>query len=185
MALDAVEMNSQPATNFNTDVSYCGGPKPTILFSDDLEGGGNGAWGYSTSYGKNRWRLDSPYGSYAHSGVHMMYADDYPAAKTDTRLELDLNVTPRTGIFIPSHAYMRFSHAFGFDDENGINYDGGVLEWRGTGTTYTPDWKDAGSMIINNGYNGTIVTGYGNPLAGKKAFVNDSHGYISSRLDLG
>ncbi len=44
---------------------------------------------------------------------------------------------------------------------------------------------DGGAAIIDNGYTGTIDSGFGNPLAGRAAFVNDSMGnYTSSRLDL-
>jgi hypothetical protein len=35
-----------------------------------------------------------------------------------------------------------------------------------------------------NGYNGTIINGFGNPLANRNAFVSASHGYISTRLNL-
>ena len=45
-------------------------------------------------------------------------------------------------------------------------------------------WQDAGSLFDSRGYSGTIDTGYGNPLEGRTAFVGDSIGYGSSRLNL-
>jgi ribosomal protein L33 len=35
-----------------------------------------------------------------------------------------------------------------------------------------------------NGYDGTIYSGFGNPLGGRSGFVGSSHGYISTRLNL-
>jgi hypothetical protein len=57
-------------------------------------------------------------------------------------------------------------------------------------------WHDAGAMFVNNGYNGRISntdhlfdqSGYTyidpNPLKGLRGFVQDSHGWTASRLDL-
>jgi hypothetical protein len=45
-------------------------------------------------------------------------------------------------------------------------------------------WLDAGSLITDNGYSGTIDAGYGNPLGGREGFVRESNGYTSSRVDL-
>ena len=40
-------------------------------------------------------------------------------------------------------------------------------------------------LLINvNGYKGTIVTGTCNPLEGRSAFADSSHGYISTRVNL-
>ncbi|MBI4710239.1 MAG: hypothetical protein HY759_03930, partial [Nitrospirae bacterium] len=69
-----------------------------------------------------------------------------------------------------------FAHAYGFEDPN---YDGGVLEYSANGGA---SWNDAGTLFDYNGYDGTIPAG--NPLAGRSAFLSDSHGYISSRLNL-
>jgi hypothetical protein len=82
-------------------------------------------------------------------------------------------VTPPTG----QTTYLRFNHSYGFEG----SFDGGVLEYStGNGST----WNDAGPLITNNGYNGTLNTSTTNPLAGRQAFVSESNGYISSRVDL-
>ena len=71
-AVDAVEMNGQPATNFNTDAPVCttAGAVPNIFFADDLETGISN-WTFHTisdPYANYmRWQWDSPYGHYAQS----------------------------------------------------------------------------------------------------------------------
>jgi bacillolysin len=170
-AIDAVEMNGQPAPNFNTDAPYCGQGDPTTIFSDNLESG-TGNWTF-TNGAYPRWQLDSPYGPYAHSGNHSLYADDYPDTVTDASARL-------VSVSIPSGAYLHFAHAYDFEAADDY-YDGGVLEYSINGGS---TWVDAGSLIDYNGYQGTLFTGADNPLSGRSAFVGASHGYISTRVNL-
>jgi Zn-dependent metalloprotease len=172
-AADAVEMNGQPVPEFNTDAPYCDlGASAVALFSDDLESG-TGNWIVDS-----RWQLDSPYGRYAHSGNHSLYADDYPDDVADVSARL-------AAIPIPANAYLHFVHAYDFDayETSGYYDDGGVLEYSLDGGS---TWSDAGSLIDFNGYKGTIrdSESLGNPLRGRSAFVGSSHGYISTRLNL-
>ncbi len=172
-ALDAVEMNGQPAPNFNADAPYCNaGNTMTALFSDDLESG-TANWAF-TNGAYPRWQVDSPYyGPFAQSGPHSLYADDYPAVITDAKARL-------ASLLVPPNAYLRFAQAYDFETSDAY-YDGGILEYSlNNGST----WVDAGSLIDFNGYKGTIFTGAGNPLSGHSAFVGVSHGYISTRLNL-
>jgi len=173
-AVDAVEMNAQPAQNFNTDAPLCSTGTPNITFKDDLENGA-ASWSFSNG-GTTRWQIDSPYyGQYAQSGIHSLYADDYPAAITDVNARL----APFT---VPNNAYLHFAHAFGFESFGDPYYfDGGVLEYSLNGGS---TWLDAGSLIDFNGYKGTIYNDWNNPLKGRPAFVGSSHGYISTRLNL-
>src|SRR5258706_12806639 len=178
-ATDAVSMNAQPTSdpNFNTDAPFCtSNLTPQALFSDDMESGTT-KWTFGATSGGNRWQLDSAaYGPYAHSGLHSLYAYDMPATLTDTFARL------KTAVSIPAGAYLRFSQAYGFEDSFYLGtFDGGVLEYITNGGT---SWVDAGSLFVNNGYNGLIEPGYDNPLGGRSAFVGDSHGYISSRVNL-
>ncbi|MFL5804413.1 MAG: hypothetical protein ACJ8CR_22055, partial [Roseiflexaceae bacterium] len=55
-----------------------------------------------------------------------------------------------------------------------------VVEYSTDGGT---SWQDAGPLFEANGYNGSISSG-SNPLNGRQAFVGESNGYISSRLNL-
>jgi Zn-dependent metalloprotease len=173
-AIDAVEMRAQPVSGFNEDAPFCD-PDLSLapLFSDNLESGSSN-WSFGALSGTTRWQYDAPWYAYpyATSGVHHLYADDYPDDVADTYAAMTVDVP------LPSNAYLRFAHAYGFE---GATYDGGVLEYS---TNSGGLWNDAGPLIDFNGYDGTISSGYSNPLGGRQGFVADSHGYISSRVDL-
>jgi Zn-dependent metalloprotease len=179
-AVDAVEMNGQPAPNFNTDAPLCdvGSPLATIL-SDDLEAG-IGNWTFSNG-AYPRWQVDSPdFGPYAQSGLHSLYADDYPDVVTDASARLK-------SFTVQSNTYLRFAQAYDFEtgyltgNPTLYNFDGGVLEYS---TNNGASWLDAGSLIDVNGYKGTLASGWNNPLSARPAFVGTSHGYITTRLNL-
>ncbi len=176
-ALDAVQMNAQPATNFNPEAAPCPtyGTYPKITFSDDLENG-TGNWVFDNgSY--PRWQYNSPYGVFAQSGQHSLYADDYPQdgyQSTDARATL----VPFT---VPANGYLWFAQAYDFEYDSYGYYDGGLLEYsKDNGVT----WTDAAPLIQSNGYKGVLSYEYGNPLGNRSAFVGTSHGYISTRLNL-
>jgi hypothetical protein len=179
-AIDAVEMNGQPAPNFNTNAPLCttAGTVAVVGFADDLEAG-LANWTFNNGV-HVRWQRDSPYGSYAQSGLHSLYADDYPAAVTDATARL-------TSFAVPSNAYLHFAQAYDFEsghltgNPTLYNFDGGVLEYTINGGA---TWLDAGSLMDFNGYRGAIYSGFDNPLKGRSAFVGSSHGYISTRLNL-
>jgi len=175
-AADATEMNLQPVAGYNPDTPACdvAGKYPAPRFYDNLEAG-PGNWSSGAIVGTNRWSFDWPYtaiaGIFSHSGVHFLYADDYPAAATDTFLRMSGSVT------VPPSGKMLFNHAYALES----GYDGGVLEYSNNGGS---SWNDAGSLIDGNGYDGTLATSEGNPLGGRSAFTGISNGYISTRLNL-
>jgi bacillolysin len=171
-AVDAVEMNLQPVAGFNPDVAACdvAGEYPVNNFYDDMEAGA-GNWTSAATTGTDHWTYDSGYGSFAHSGQHVLFGDDYLDEVTDT----DVSMT--SSILVPANGKMRFQHAYDFEN----TYDGGVLEYSINGGT---SWIDAGSLMDGNGYDSVLSTLYGNPLGGRQAFTGVSHGYISTRLDL-
>jgi len=78
-----------------------------------------------------------------------------------------------------AHLWLR--HAFGFEHSPTAAYDGGVLEYSTNGGA---SWTDAGPLMTEGGYTGTIAAGNGNPLQNRAAFVRQSNGYGSTRLDL-
>ena len=171
-AATAVEMDLQPTPGFNTDAPICSpGDVVNTVFFDDLESGA-GNFGTITPIGTVRWTYGSPYGPFAHSGQNFLYGDDFPGAVTDS------SVVTTGGVVLPASAYLHFAHAFGFEAPD---WDGGVVEYSTNGGA---TWIDAGSLFDANGYGGVLTTSSGNPLGGRSAFVSDSHGYISSRLDL-
>ncbi len=173
-ATDAVEMNLQPVAGYNTDAPVCTAGQPNNLFFDNLESG-TGNWTFGALSGTSRWRYDAPdmdHGPFAHSGAHFLYAYDYPDAISDSYAAMNRSVT------LPAGAFLHFAHAYGFE---GLAFDGGVLEYS---VNSGASWNDTASLFTHNGYDGTVSTSYSNPLGGRSAFLADSHGYISSRLDL-
>ena len=182
-ATNAVEMN-QHIAGFNTLAPLC----PTgqflnqELFFDGIENG-TGNWAFGATVGNNRWVDDNYF--YVRSGAHALLGNDNPAAATDTYAAMAV------GVALPQNAYLRFAHAYGFEDTIDlftflpVFYDGGVLEYSVNGGVA---WQDAGSLFDVNGYNGTLSVAMfeppSNPLYSRDAFVADSHGYISSRLNL-
>ncbi|MGE5374957.1 MAG: M4 family metallopeptidase, partial [Bacteroidota bacterium] len=175
-AVDAVEMNLQPATPYNPEAPLCNTPgtTPNVVFADDFENG-LGNWTFNNG-AYPRWQMDSDVrGPFVQSGSHALYSDDSPVAITDATAQL-------APVAIPANAYLHFFQAWELDsDSYGNNYDGGVLEYSINGGS---SWVDAGPLMDYNGYNGTLSNQYGNPLGGRSAFVDSSHGYISTRLNL-
>jgi len=182
-ATDAVQMDSQPAANFNTDAPVCeDGVTVATAFFDDLESGIGNRWAFANGT-STRWQEDYPYTvpgtNFSHSGLHHLYADDFPAAVTDAKATLD-------PVAIPANAYLHFAHAYDFEHYNEFGndtiwYDGGVVEYSTNGGT---TWVDAGSLFLENAYTHTLTSTGNNPIKGRPAFAGTSHGYISTRLTL-
>lgn len=181
-AIDAVEMNRQPSVCAAPEAPVCDTGTPNHLFFDDLENPASGRWTTGALVGANAWyypQNPNPYGfdaAYATSGQYNMWGYNQPERG-------DYFIRMTSDVALPNGAYMHFRHAYGFEDSStgASMYDGGVVEYSTDGGV---NWNDAGSLFINNGYNGTLSSGYGNPLGGRRAFGGESNGYISSRLNL-
>lgn len=178
-AIDAVEMNRQPSACAAPEAPVCDTGAPANLFFDDLENPSSGRWTTGALVGSNAWhypQTPNPYGfdaTYATSGRYNMWGYNL-GSRSDSFIRMTLDVA------LPTGAYMHFRHAYGFDDDPTVKYDGGVVEYSVDGGA---SWSDAGALFINNGYSSTLSS-YGNPLSGRRAFGGESNGYISSRLDL-
>jgi len=173
----AVGMNTQPAGCAATEAPVCStGQIPNYIFSDNLENPGSGYWSSGPVSGSvNEWYYPenpNPYwdARYGTSGIYNLFGIDIDTTG-DYAIGMNYPVTLPSGT-----SYLRFNHSFGFE---GFGWDGGVLEYSANGGS----WTDAGSLFIDNPYNGTI-SGGSNPLDGRQAFIADSFGYTSSRLDL-
>jgi len=187
-AVNATEMNQQPASCPATEAPICDSGSPNNLFFDNLENTASGYWTHAAVTGTDRWyypQNPNAFGldmTYATSGVYNIWgynqgttANYYIAMTTD--VALPAGSTP----------YLHFNHAHGFEDypswgEYGY-FDGGIVEYSTNGGL---NWHDAGALFTHNGYNGTIdLGGYSdNPLGGSEAFVGQSYGYYSSRASL-
>ena len=175
-AVNATQMNVQPAGCPATEAPVCNTGVPINVWFDDLENPYSGWWTHSASVGSDSWyypQTSNPYGydaTYATSGVYNFWGYNQSSIA-------DANMRMTSGAVLPANAYLRFDHAYDFE----ANYDGGVLEYS---TNAGVTWNDAGSLIINNPYNGTLPSDFGNPLGGREAFTGSSNGYFSSRANL-
>ena len=173
-AVNATQMNQTPAAAPATDAPVCAtGESATNLFSDNLENTSSGNWqttGTGWYYPQNTHPYADFDATYATSGSTNFFGDNRGVTS-------DHSIVKVTGVSIPAGktTYLRFNHAYGFED----GFDGGVLEYT---TNNGSTWNDAGSLIVNNGYNGTLSSS--NPLGARQAFVSESNGYISSRVNL-
>ncbi len=159
--------------------------EPTDLFADDFEDPGSGNWTTSALGGWN-WSYPPPASQrYATSGDLNLWGPDTgtPQTAVGSKSFGDARIAMSTAVNLPPNTqpYLRFRHAWYFHNTPTVNFDGGVLEYSTSGNT----WIDAGPLFEDNGYNGTLnATTSTNPLNGRPAFVNESRGYISTRLDL-
>jgi Zn-dependent metalloprotease len=173
----AVEMDKDPPNSPAPEAKVCPrGGAPVDVFEDDLENTASANWVKVTGSGSNEWHYPQPdFETYATSGTHNLYGFDQERAA-------DYSIAMSHSVRLPAHAFLRFNHAHLFDDDafGSKNFDGGVVEYKANGGP----WTDARTLFADNGYNGAISSGYGNPLEGRRAFVAQSDGYTSSRLNL-
>ncbi len=183
-AADAVAMNAEPDYKYNPDTPLCTDPgmKSNVYFAEDFENGVS-RWTFTkpSTDPAVRWQYDIPGGSYAQSGVHSLFANDWPEPPDKDPWSSDAKAT-LTSFVVPQNAFLWFAQAYEFEFAYLYFYDGGVLEYSTNGGT---TWVDAGPLMEDGGYNGSIYSGFGNPLGGRSAFLGSSHGYISTRLNLG
>ncbi|MEK6220619.1 MAG: M4 family metallopeptidase, partial [Chloroflexota bacterium] len=184
-ALDAVEMNLNPAANFIQRADICPNQNTikSSLFYEDFEVNTT-EWTFSTTGDTNisPWQRDI---GYAAVNDYLLYGYNSPYLGTSSA-ELKNQVAIPTGEAV----YLRFQHAFGFEQGPSTpnkweTYDGGVLQYQ----INAGSWQDASSLHdAGLTYNGSIYDGNfsdpNHPLLGQNAFVADSHGYNSSRYDL-
>jgi bacillolysin len=173
-ATDAVEMNLDPAgdPDFSPEAAMCpvDTQLDTILLADDMETAGD--WFTTTISGaENDWAYVA---GYAKSGLRALYAPDIE--------ETSDSAVWSGPVSLPENAYLHFSHGFGFESGVAQHWDGGVIEYSTDGVT----WQDLDGLFDDGqGYGGNLHNNSDNPLAGREAFVSESHGYVSSRYDLG
>lgn len=185
-AVAATEMDQVPLNAQTAKAPMCGaGQYPQDVFFDDFERPQNGTWASSARTGANEWFYPANttrYGdfTYATSGRNNLWGNDQGGTQDEPLAPADYSIAMTRNVVVPSQAYLHFNHAYGFEADTSDAYDGGMVEYSTNGGT---TWQDAGALLINNGYNGTLATGE-NPLGGREAFVGHSNGYGSSRANL-
>jgi len=171
-ALLAVEMNAAWA---------CAGATPAppmcttgVVSYTSLDGfeSGPGNWTATNSLGT--WGLTS---GFAKGGIISAYGEDVDGVS-------DHSLSMTSAVTVPAGGRFYFDHAFEFENDTlgGSNYDGGVLEYSTNGGS---TWSDAAGFIdAGQTYGGTVDPSYGNPLAGRSAFVKSTFGYTGTRLNI-
>lgn len=129
------------------------------------------ASGWLTSGTSDVWYVGDWFST---SGKYALWA-------TDTRYQSRGAIRSRS-IKIPASGktYLAFRNYVNMQQWN-LSLGGGIVEYA---TNPAGPWKDLRKKFLFNGYNGTIATGYGNPLEGRKAFVGMSYGLGVSKADL-
>lgn len=149
---------------------------PVALFSDDMENGDNG-WTTTGSSGASTWTRDT---TRPNSGSFAWYAEDI-ASISDQRL-VSPSITLPTG---QNPITLKFENWREIEASTGGCYDGGLIEISTDGSSFTqlPD----SAIIDGGGYDGTISSSFGNPLAGDQAWcTNTARPYTDGpvRVDL-
>jgi hypothetical protein len=70
------------------------------------------------------------------------------------------------------------------DQDPTLGFDGGVLELSTDGGNTFQDILDAGGSFVIGGYNRTISTDRGSPIAGRRAWSGNSGGFTTTVVDL-
>jgi Zn-dependent metalloprotease len=200
-AIDAVEMNKSPVEDYILKAELClTNEIPKNYFYDDMETA-NSNWILASliTNKQHAWIQNSP--GYAISGTKSL-------THTIKGVELIQNSVPdkfshlgiihdsatmKNAVSLPTQkdSYLHFNQSFGLPLSNDI----AVLEYSLNGGA----WVDAGGLITEGRtYTGTSTNTQftypsatnpqqllpKNPLVGKNGFVNNSHGYNSTRLTL-
>jgi bacillolysin len=141
------------------------GQKASNLFFDDFETDPDPLWQNPAG---SVWAL---YQDFSTSGTKLLAGRD-PSTLTDSAITMTSNPT------LPAGARLQFNHSWDFD----IYFDGGVIEYS---LNNGASWNDAMSLYSAGAdYDGTIESGYGNPLSGREAFTYRSYGYTGTQLNL-
>ncbi len=180
-ALDAVEMADpwacSPAQVAVSDLCPAG-EAPEIWFFEDFEDAEPGLSECPADTMPADWCRNGPdslLGAFATGGEHSLWGYDRPTAGAMWHYR-DFPSMP------PAGARMQFEHSYGFDNSGDTYLDGGEV-WYATDGGHT---FHQGGPLMEEGqyYIGSLSDCCGNPYAGLPAFVRDSWGYASTRLDL-
>jgi hypothetical protein len=126
----------------------------------------------------------------SNSGVPVPPADtlpnaafvDDPAVVSDKRLDSLPNPLPSA-----NSLQLTFQHNFNLeasDIDPNLGFDGGVLELSTDGGNTFQDILASGGSFVAGGYNRTIATDRGSPIAGRQAWSGNSGGFITTVVNL-
>jgi subtilisin family serine protease len=107
---------------------------------------------------------------------------DDPAVVSDKRLD-----SFEFSFFESGPARLTFRQNFNLQassEDPNLGYDGGVLELSSDGGNTFQDILAAGGSFFMGGYNRTISTDHGSPIAGRQAWSGNSEGFITTVVNL-
>ncbi len=153
------------------------GPVTTGNLTETFEAAGgfdNPGWTQSALTGTAVWTLGTP--PQAQSPTHA-WVSTSQASISDRVL-----VSPQFGAL--ANTTLSFWHTFAFESATSTScFDAGTLETSTDGTTWTviPD-----AAFTAGGFTGTVSTGFGNPIGGKRAYCNGTIGAMTQvNINLG
>src|SRR4029077_11858112 len=117
----------------------------------------------------------------ADSPPNAAFIDD-PAVVSDKRLDsLAFPIPPAHPLQL---TFWQNFHLEASDVDPNLGFDGGVLEVSFDGGNTFQDILDAGGTFVQGGYNRTISTDRGSPIAGRQAWSGNSEGFITTVVNL-
>jgi hypothetical protein len=81
-------------------------------------------------------------------------------------------------------AQLTFRNNYDLEAGATVGFDGGVLEFSTNGGSTWTDVIAGGGSFVANGYNRTISTGFGSPIAGRMAWSGNGGGYLTTTVNL-
>jgi hypothetical protein len=116
------------------------------------------------------------------TGPNSAFALDPPNAGLNALVSPVIPITSSSAQLTFRHNYRLVYHT-SVHPHSTTYYDGGVLEISIGGGAFA-DILAAGGSFVSGGYNCTIATGSGNPLAGRQAWGGTSSGWITTSVNL-
>jgi Zn-dependent metalloprotease len=183
---DSFETNPYSAGTYTRSHTTYTVPDP---YGDSFRSGEYGSWGWTKDY-QLRGSSASLWGNDADPFLASPDKNRPAYAYEDARAQKVSAVRGAIGTYVRFRTAWNFDASPAFAGDTIHNFDGGVVEYSIDGGN---TWHDAGSLFVNNGYNGRINNTDGlwtssyvdpNPLKRRMGFVRDSHGWTASRLNL-
>jgi Abnormal spindle-like microcephaly-assoc'd, ASPM-SPD-2-Hydin len=113
------------------------------------------------------------------SAPNAVFTNGSTSVSTNSLISPVINI-PSAGL-----KQLTFTHTLSFES-NTSRFDGAVLEISLDGGTTYVDITDPsiGGSFVTNGYNGTISSSFGNPLAGRQSWGGTQTGYVTVTITL-
>jgi hypothetical protein len=170
MAVISVTVSDGTNTTTQQFLVFVGDPAPYTTFTETFEGGGGfdiNGWNHAALVGTPDWVQTT---ARANSPTHSWYGQSGLSNSHRVLVSPRVTVTPTS--------QLSFYHTFAFEYQNGVNYDGGTLEYSVNGAAWTvvPD-----AAFVSGLYNGTINEGFvsSNALSGKRGWVSGTVGAMT------